>query len=250
MVAALTALLALVGGTSAIAPAGASTLKPPPTAAARFHWGKPTHADEFGHVGAPSKWWSVYNGLGHHNQGHRSPKAWRGNGSVMTVKGDAHGTTGGMSANWKGSDVKGGRWEVRMRTSARDPRYHPVLILWPQDGYKRGKCDGEVDFSESTRNTGQTHFYLHHGCANKQTSKVITNNTRAWHTYAVEWVPGRWMRGFIDGRLWFADYKVGDLPPRPMHLTLQLDYFPKDGKGALKPSWMQVDWARQYPLHR
>ena len=33
-----------------------------------------------------------------------------------------------------------------------------------------------------------------------------------------------------------------------MHLCIQLDWFPQKRDGAVKPSQMQVDWVRQYPL--
>jgi len=38
------------------------------------------------------------------------------------------------------------------------------------------------------------------------------------------------------------------LPPGPMHLTLQLDWFPGSGTGAVRQSEMQVDWVRYYPV--
>jgi hypothetical protein len=33
-----------------------------------------------------------------------------------------------------------------------------------------------------------------------------------------------------------------------MHLTLQLDWFPGSGSGAVRQSEMQVDWVRYYPV--
>ena len=35
------------------------------------------------------------------------------------------------------------------------------------------------------------------------------------------------------------------LPPRPMHLCVQLDFFPA-GDAEVRPSRMDVDWVRQY----
>ena len=214
-------------------------------AAVRYGWGSPIQGDEFNYVGAPRSDWSVYDGAGHAGQGIRSPAAWSGDGSTMKVHGDDAGTTGGMSANWPGSDRQFGRWEARMKTSTRDPRYHAVLILWPDDGYANGKCDGEVDYSESTADLTKTHFFLHHGCDNAQTQVAIPNDTTVWHNYAVEWTPTA-MVGYIDGVEWFRDSNVADLPPGPMHQTIQLDYFPNDGSGALKPTDMWVDWTREY----
>lgn len=214
------------------------------TATAR-NWGPVIAGDEFNTMAPLKNKWSVYNGPGHHKQGIRSPQAWHLTGHSVYVHGDSAGTTGGMSAKWAGADRKFGRYEVRMRTTTRDPRYHAVLILWPQDGYARGKCDGEVDFSESTRNLTVTNFYLHHGCDNKQVSSKTVNDTTAWHNYAVEWTPTS-MTGYIDNKVVFRNTNVAYLPPQPMHPTIQLDYFPGDGTGPLKPTDMAVDWIRVY----
>lgn len=215
-------------------------------AAVRYGWGAPVAGDEFDYTGPPAVGWSVYDGPGHHGNGTRRPSAWRGDGSTMTVRGDASGTTGGMSADWPGADRRYGRWEVRMRTSVRDPRYHAVLLLWPQDAYRRGKCDGEVDYSESTADLTRTRFFLHHGCDNSQSRASVRNDTTAWHNYAVEWTPVG-ITGYLDGRPWFRDEDPDHAPPRPMHATIQLDYFPEDGTGPLVPTQMSVDWLREYP---
>ena len=95
---------------------------------------------------------------------HRTPSASTGNLSRSWV--NEQGTTGGMSAKFERR--KYGRWEVRMRTSARDPEYHPVLILWPDS--QNWPCDGEVDFSEGTEDPSTIHFFHHYGCSNRQTS--------------------------------------------------------------------------------
>ena len=237
-------LAPVLGAGGASAAAAAST-----EAAIRYGWGEPVAGDEFDDVGPPDAGWSVYDGPGHHGQGKRRPSAWHGDGRTMTVTGSANGTTGGMSANWPGSDRKYGRWETRMRTSVRDPRYHAVLLLWPQDGYKRGKCDGEVDYSESTSDLTQTRFFLHHGCENSQVRASITNDTTAWHNYAVEWSPDG-ITGYLDGRPWFRDTDPTHLPPRPMHATIQLDYFPSDGTGPLRTTHMSVAWTREYRAPR
>ena len=33
-----------------------------------------------------------------------------------------------------------------------------------------------------------------------------------------------------------------------MHLCIQLDWFPKEARGPVKASTMQVDWVKQYAL--
>ena len=215
------------------------------TAAAAFGWGAPIHAEEFTSGTAPSPTsWYVYNSPGHNGQGLRAPQAWSVWAGNAIVHGDANGTTGGMAARWSGADTTYGRWEVRMKTSAnRDPKYHPVLILWPSND--DWPCGGEIDFSEGTSaDIRRTGFYYHYGCTNKQTQVSIPNDTSIWHTYAVQWTRYG-VTGYIDGRVWFQDYDTSHLPYGPMHLTMQLDWFPEAGK-ATKDTWMFVDWVRQY----
>lgn len=234
-------------GVSVLAPAVAAT---DGSAAVNGSWGAVVGGDEFNqtsHAVNTNKW-SVYDSAGHAGKGIRSPEAWWVHDGMATVKGDSNGTTGGMSAKWSGADVKYGRWEVRMKTyasatSPRDPKYHPVLILWPANG--DWPCGGEVDFSEGTStDVTKTNFFYHYSCENKQTSISIPNDTSQWHNYAVQWTQYG-ITGYIDGEVWFTDYDTSHLPKGAMHLTVQLDWFPESGKST-QTTWMDVDWARQY----
>ena len=67
-----------------------------------------------------------------------------------------------------------------------------------------------------------------------------------WHNWAVEWTPDH-IAAFVDGKQWWRTDKPEALPPGPMHLCIQLDWFPKSG-AAVQTSHMYVDWVRQYPL--
>ena len=237
----------LVLTTTGTSPSPSPTPTPTPTpsidgvqAAVANNWGSVVSGDEFSYTGAPnSAKWSVYNSAGHAGKGLRSPTAWNVDGSVARVTGNSAGTTGGMSASF--GRRKYGRWEVRMRTSARDPEYHPVLLLWPDSG--SWPCDGEVDYAEGTSDTTLMHVYLHHGCDNQQTSVAQAIDTTQWHNYAVDWQPNG-ITGYIDGAVWFRDTNTAHLPPGSMHQTVQLDWFP-DGT-TLNPSWMEVNWVRTY----
>lgn len=206
-------------------------------------WGPVVAGDEFSYTGAPNpRKWKVYDGAGHAGKGIRSPKAWKVANGVATVSGNAYGTTGGMGAKF--ALQKYGRWETRMRTSVRDPKYHPVLLLWPI-GNTSPNC-AEVDYGESLTDTTLIKFALHYACAGPrsyQTRAERKIDTTQWHNYAVQWTPTG-ITGYIDGALWFTDTNRAHLPPVGMHQTLQLDWFPT-GKPT-KPSWMQVDWVRVY----
>ena len=213
-------------------------------AAARYGWGKVVAGDEFNYIGAPDPAkWMVYNGPGHAGKGVRSPNAWKIGSGAATVTGNAYGTTGGMAAKFAAQ--KYGRWEVRMRTSVRDPKYHPVLLLWPNPGTTR-TCP-EIDYAESLTDTTVVKFNVHYACAGPhpyQSQAARKIDTTQWHNYAVQWSPAG-ITGYIDGILWFTDRTPAHQPPGAMHQTLQLDWFPITGK-ATKPSWMQIDWVRVY----
>ncbi|MEO5778639.1 MAG: hypothetical protein ABIO34_10110, partial [Arthrobacter oryzae] len=132
-------------------------------AASNFGWGPVVAGDEFSNTGAPdSTKWSVFKGTGHAGKGIRSAAAWSVANGVATVSGDASGTTGGMSAKF--AQQKYGRWEVRMKTSARDPKYHPVAILWPNRGTGATNCP-EIDFAEGSTDTTTMKFFLHYKCS-------------------------------------------------------------------------------------
>ena len=147
-----------------------------------------------------------------------------------------------MSAKFDGR--KYGRWEVRMRTSHRDPEYHPVVLLWPDSG--NWPCGGEIDFAEGTRDPAKMNFFYHYSCSNKQT--YATKARR----HAPSGTPTRWS-GPRPASSATSTARSGSVTwPRatsrraPMHLTAQLDWFP-DGT-TLKPSWMELDWVRVYNL--
>jgi hypothetical protein len=212
------------------------------TAAAKFGWGSVVAGDEFNYTGAPdSTKWSVYNSAGHAGNGTRTPAAWSVANGVATVKGDSAGNTGGMSAKF--AQQRYGRWETRMRTNTRDPQYHPVLILWPNNN-TTSKC-AEIDYAEGGSETAQMKFFLHYACGGSdfQTTTATTVDTTQWHNYAVEWTPTS-ITGYIDGVRTFTDTNPAHQPDNAMHQTIQLDWFPSGA--ATTPSQMQVDWTRVY----
>jgi hypothetical protein len=210
------------------------------TAAEKHGWGSVVAGDEFSYTGAPdSTKWVVYNSAGHNGKGVRSPAAWNVANGAATVTGNPDGTTGGMAAKFARRTY--GRWEARVKTNARDPKYHPVLLLWPEAG--QGTTCPEIDYMEGGSITTRTDFYLHYGCEPKQTYSIQSIDQTHWHTYAVEWTPDH-VYGYIDGVKWFSDTTKEHIPTGVMFQTIQLDWFP-DGT-ATKTSTMTIDWIRVY----
>jgi len=211
------------------------------TAADTFAWGTPTGVEDFD--GTLSNW-GVYNGPGHAGNGRRSPSAVTVSGGILTISGDADGTTGGMA--WRLGSAKYGRWEARVKSPVADPAYNAVMLLWPDA--ENWPVGGEVDFMEISDETRQkTDFFLHYGEADHQLHGEKVIDATQWHNWAVEWTPAT-ITGYVDGVAWFSTTRADALPPGPMHLTLQLDWFPGSGSGAVRQSEMQVDWVRYYPV--
>jgi len=246
---AATALLLGWPGSAPTPGSSAVTPTPPPkpsagsetSAASLLGWGDPNRQEEFdGPLGAA---WKVYDGPGHVDNGRRSPSAITTSEGLLTITGDPHGTTGGMA--WD-LGQQHGRWEARVRAPASDATYHALLLLWPDaEDWPAG---GEVDFMEMLdRNRQTTNVFLHWGEDNQQDKGEVKADATQWHNWAVEWTP-KSITTYLDGKQWYKTTDTDMLPPRSMHLAIQLDWFPEKADGPVQESTMQVDWVKQYPL--
>ncbi len=209
------------------------------TAAQALGWGAPNRVDEFD--GGPGEGWDFYDGPGHGGNGTRSPGAVSVVDGVLTITGDGSGTTAGMAWN-PGQSY--GRWEARVRAPASDPSYNALLLLWPDA--EDWPVGGEIDFMETSDPARQrTNIFVHYGADNSQVSGEVEADATQWHHWAVEWTPEH-IAAFIDGREWYRTTEPAAIPSRPMHLCIQLDWFPQSG--TPRTSTMEVDWVRQYPV--
>ena len=217
-------------------PAGFAT-----SAAATFGWGKPNRVEDFD--GPLDRSWGLYDGPGHAGNGRRTPDAVTIENGVLTITGDPRGNTEGMA--WSPGQ-KYGRWEGRVRAPASDRSYNALLLLWPDaENFPVG---GEVDFMEMSDHTRQsTDMFLHYGKSNSQVQGNVKIDATQWHNWAVEWTPDH-IAAFVDGKQWWRTDNTKILPPGPMHLCIQLDWFPRSGS-SVQTSHMYVDWVRQYPLN-
>ena len=223
------------GGGSAGSSSGTGT-----TAAERFGWGQPNRVSEFNDASELSDW-SLYDGPGHAGNGRRTPEAASISDGALTITGDSTGSTAGMAWN---PGQKYGRWEGRVRAPASDESYNALLLLWPDaENFPVG---GEIDFMEMTDHTRQsTELFLHYGADNSQVHGEVEIDATQWHNWAVEWTPDK-ITAYIDGEEWWSTTDQSIFPPGPMHLCIQLDWFPKGGD--VQESQMHVDWVKQYPL--
>jgi hypothetical protein len=210
------------------------------TAASKYGWGTPNASVDFTSP-ASLQGWGVYDGPGNAGYGVRTPDAISFANNVMTITGDAQGTTGGMAAPL---GQQYGMWEVRMKVPVGAPGYSPVLLLWPDaENWPTG---GEVDFAEGTTDGSRQTYSgaLHYSAQDQWDPAVVGVDATQWHNYAVEWTPTK-ITYFIDGVPWKTYTDTSKFPPGPMHLAIQLDVHTLDLAGG---ATMQVAWARQYSL--
>jgi hypothetical protein len=208
------------------------------TAAQRHGWGAPNREDDFS---TGTDQWDIYDGPGHGGNGTRSPSAVSVQDGILTITGDSSGTTAGMAWN---PGQKYGRWEGRVRAPAADPSYNALLLLWPDaEDFPVG---GEIDFMEMMDpSRHQTDIFVHYGEDNSQVNGKVEIDGTEWHNWAVEWTT-KGITAYVDGEEWYRTTDTSILPPGPMHLCIQLDWFPEGD--TPKESTMQVDWVRQYSL--
>jgi beta-glucanase (GH16 family) len=143
-----------------------------------------------------------------------------------------------------------GKYLVRMRRDAGVGISH-ALILWPADEV----WPPEIDFSEDNAKTQQADYAtLHYGTAQdaKNISNHIAVDLTQWHTWGVEWTPGKIVYT-LDGSPW-ATVANSDVPAEPMNLCLQTQSWAagvNSWEGSTGPTTppvvnMYVDWAVVY----
>lgn len=217
---------------------GPATRAGTPSAGETFSWGQPDVIDDFN---GDLSGWNLYDGPGHGGNGTRSPDAATTADGILTINGTGDGTTTGMA--WTPHSQKYGRWEVRMRAPKGSPSYNALALLWPtEENFPLG---GEIDFAEiMDPDRNKIEMFLHYGEDNSQVHGEVDTDATQWHNYAVEWTPDS-ITTFIDGKEWWKTTDTSILPPGPMHLCLQLDWFPKGDKESGR---VQYDWVKQWSL--
>jgi Glycosyl hydrolases family 16 len=253
-------LLAGILSSAALAACGAATPAQPPaqpapapgaagpdhcpiTAARRLGWGAPTRTSEFD-AGLPPDWHPYGPEVGHDKKGVRTPQAITVADGVATITATADGTTGAMS--WHPGQ-RYGRWEACVRTDRGPDSLHDVLILWPvAEDFPTG---GEIDWMEIFRGDRQeATVNIHHGPPDASFGGAVEHDATRWTAWAVEWTPEH-ITTYRDGEQWYSTERTDLFPPRPMNMTMQLDWFPPAGGGpASSGSAMHLDWARQWAL--
>ncbi|WP_344022065.1 glycoside hydrolase family 16 protein [Pseudonocardia kongjuensis] len=209
------------------------------TAGDTFGWAEPDVVDNFDDGLGD---WNIYDGPGHAGNGIRSPDAASVSDGILTINGTADGTTAGMA--WSQHSQQYGRWEVQMRAPVGDPAYNALALLWPTaENFPVG---GEVDFAEIMDSSREkVELFLHYGEDNSQVHGEVEVDATQWQNYAVEWTP-EGITAFLNGEEWWKTTDTSILPPGPMHLCLQLDWFPDNGGGGTGE--VSYAWVKQWSL--
>ncbi|NMI01979.1 family 16 glycosylhydrolase [Pseudonocardia acidicola] len=82
-----------------------------------------------------------------------------------------------------------------------------------------------------------------HACGPEPVHGSVRHDSTQWSAYALEWTPQK-ITAYVNGTEWYSTPKTDAFRPRPMTMTVQLDYFPPAG-GATA---MHLDWAKQWAL--
>ncbi|MCU1660895.1 MAG: hypothetical protein JWR58_960 [Pseudonocardia sp.] len=208
------------------------------TAAERYGWGQPTRRSDF-QDGLPSDWHPYGPEPGHARRGTRTPEAISVANGVATITATPDGTTGAMS--WHPGQ-RYGRWEACVRADEGQGGINALLLLWPvAEDFPVG---GEIDWMEIMSDDRQeTNIFLHYGESNDQITGSVQHDSTQWSAYALEWTPEK-MTAYVNGEEWYSTTETDKFPPRPMNMTMQLDYFGGAGGGTA----MHMDWAQQWAL--
>lgn len=161
-------------------------------------------------------------------------------GGILTLHGNPDGSTCGMAEN---HNQTYGRYEVRAKFPAPSShQFDTTFILWPQDDavWK----DAEIDYIEKTDPSSKsTYAFVHSsklGGGQKQFTRKV--DMTQWHTYGVEWTPGK-LVGTVDGTPWWTVTGPA-VSSVAHHQTLQMDL--NREAGPIVPTTVQVDWFKRY----
>jgi hypothetical protein len=227
-------------GVSALALLAALALTPASMAAVAAT----SYTDDFTKLNSTD--WDIYYSVGHDGNGLRRPSQVKVSGGVLTITGTANGTTGGMK--WRGRSQQYGQWDIRMRARVGCICYHPVVLLWGTGGGSDvNNPRGEIDIVEVWQrpNRDRNSVSVHYGKGNDFVGTDVAVDMTEWHVYHLVWASTYLYTWIDDDPAYFVADEPAVLPPGPMDLAIQLDWFPQEGSRGGSNASMEVDYVRQ-----
>ncbi|WIJ45082.1 glycoside hydrolase family 16 protein [Curtobacterium citreum] len=141
---------------------------------------------------------------------------------TLDGKHGAAGTFGTQRGAW---DYVGGTFTVRARGVGGDGN-GAAFIVWPKSNVW---AEGEMDFPEG--NFDQVPYAFHHSMTPGKEASAVALSTkvswRSWHTYSVQWIPGRSVTYSVDGRV--LQTVTRDVPTTPHRFMFQTGNWGKAG---------------------
>ena len=133
-----------------------------------------------------------------------------------------------------------GRYSVRAKMDANGRGYKTAWLLWPDDG--AWPAHGEIDWPEGNIPSAPSAFAHYASTAGGQDAFSQSVSNTGWHTYTIEWSPGR-VVFYLDDKVVGVSTKL--VPSTPMHWVLQCET--ELGAGAVTPpastvATIQIDW--------
>lgn len=134
---------------------------------------------------------------------------------TLDGKRGAAGTFGSRVGAW---GAVGGKFTVRARATGGDGN-GAAFILWPTSNVW---SEGEIDFPESNfEDSPMLHQHsMTPGKEDLATSVSTRASWRDWHTYAVEWIPGKSVKYYLDDKL--LTTVTRDVPRTPHRFMFQV----------------------------
>ncbi|ROP66010.1 glycosyl hydrolase family 16 [Curtobacterium sp. PhB130] len=176
--------------------------------------------------------WQPYPDAGQYSSGSQISS----HDGLMDVKLDgangAAGTFGTPTGAW--SHV-GGKFTVRAKATGGDGN-GAAFMLWPSSNTW---SDGEIDFPEGNFEATPMAFQHSMTPGQEANSTMISSgvNWRAWHTYSVEWIPGKSMTYSVDGKV--IRTTTTDVPTTAHRYMFQVGNWGASGH-------LFVDWVSTY----
>lgn len=141
----------------------------------------------------------------------------------------------------------GGRFSIRFRATGNPEGYGAAFILWP---YNQNWSEGEIDFPEGELTSG-TNLNQHRVGANPEQKSLMLGNVSNWsdwHTATIEWVPGKTLKYYMDGKIIAQETNPANVPTTMHTWVVQTAAVDESTNGAPDSSngHLLIDWAVAY----
>ena len=114
----------------------------------------------------------------------------------------------------------GGRFSVRFKSDGKAEGYGAAFILWPNS---ENWSEGEIDFPEGelTSSTNLNQHRVGNNPGEKSLMVENVSNWTDWHTATIDWIPGKAIYYYMDGKLVAQETNPANVPTTPHKWIVQ-----------------------------